>query len=81
MNPRIREQRILHADQLRARALRDLSRAREALDLIREIAEVAPRPESLPSIGRLARAALAGVTPADPGLAHPETHEPHGDAK
>ena len=64
---------------MRALALHDLTRAREALDLIRALAEVpAPDPAAaLKSIARLARAALAGATPPDsaftPGEDHKET--------
>lgn len=72
MNPKQREARVLHADHIRARALHDLSRAREALALIRDIAECTPVADSLPTIARLARAALAGATPPDPSFLHGE---------
>ena len=78
VNPKQRESRVLHADQIRARALHDLTRAREALALIRDIAEAHPCADSLRSIARLARAALAGSAPPDPAVAHGEDHK--GDA-
>jgi hypothetical protein len=75
VNPKQREARVMHADHIRARALHDLSRAREALALIRDIAESTPVVNSLPTIARLARAALAGATPPDPALLHGEDHK------
>jgi hypothetical protein len=76
MNAKQREARLQHADHIRARALHDLSRAREALALIRDIAEApADAPPALRSIARLARAALAGATPPDPAFLHGEDHK------
>jgi hypothetical protein len=75
VNPKQRESRVLHADHIRARALHDLTRAREALALIRDIAEAAPCADSLRNIARLARAALAGSAPPDPAVALSEEHK------
>ncbi|CAG9258482.1 conserved hypothetical protein [Paraburkholderia unamae] len=76
MNPKTRELRMHHADHLRARALHDLSRAREALALIRDIAEApADAPPALRSIALIARAALAGATPPDAAFLHGEEHK------
>ncbi|WP_233872407.1 hypothetical protein [Paraburkholderia adhaesiva] len=75
MNHKERDSRVMHADQIRARALHDLKRAREALALIRDIAESAPVADSLPNIARLARAALVGTTPPDPAFVQGEEHE------
>ena len=75
MNHRQRAERLHHADHLRARALHDLARAREALALIRDIAECPPVADSLPNIARVARAALAGATPPDPCFLHGEEHQ------
>lgn len=66
---------MAHADHLRARALHDLTRARAALDLIREIAEARTRSDALPAIACIARAALVGATPPDPSFAQGEEHE------
>ncbi|WP_434107664.1 hypothetical protein [Paraburkholderia caffeinilytica] len=77
MNLKQREIRIMHADRLRARALHDLTRAREVLDLIRALAEVPTRnpATALQSIARLARVALAGATPPDPSFTQGEEHD------
>jgi hypothetical protein len=75
MNHKDRDIRIAHADHLRARALHDLTRAREALDLIREIAEAPAQVDSLPRIALLARGALVGATPADPAFVPGEQHD------
>lgn len=64
----------MHADHLRARALHDLCRAREALALIRDIAESHASADSLRSIARLAHAALVGASPPDPALLRDEHH-------
>lgn len=66
---------MLHADQIRARALHDLSRAREALALIGELAESPAHDGTMRSIARLARAALAGATPPDLAFTPGEDHE------
>jgi hypothetical protein len=75
MNPKQREARIQHADHIRARALHDLTRAREALALIRDIAECSPVADSLPNIARIARGALAGATPPDAAFVQGEQHD------
>jgi hypothetical protein len=77
VNPKQREARVMHADRIRARALHDLLRAREALDLIRALAETPARDPAaaLQSIARLARAALSGATPPDPSFFHGEDHK------
>jgi len=75
VNPKQCEARIVHADHIRARALHDLTRARMALDTIREIAEARTRADALQVIACIARAALAGSTPPDPSLVQGEEHD------
>lgn len=61
---------MVHADHLRARALHDVTRLREALATIADMAEKSASALVLPDIARLARSALVGSTPEDPRLAH-----------
>ncbi|OLL27452.1 hypothetical protein BTH42_31905 [Burkholderia sp. SRS-W-2-2016] len=75
MNLKQREMRVIRSDQIRARALHDADRLREALALIADIAEGSTTANSLPNIARIARAALVGAEPADPRLsAEPAKH-------
>ncbi|CAE6856925.1 hypothetical protein R75461_07762 [Paraburkholderia nemoris] len=69
MNLKQRELRVMRSDQIRERALHDATRLREALALIAQMAEGTTSALTLPDIGRIARAALAGWTPPDPKLA------------
>lgn len=68
MNPKQREMRVIRSDHIRARALHDAARLRDALALIAEMAETSTSALMLPDIARLARAALVGSTPADANL-------------
>ncbi|CAG9241118.1 conserved hypothetical protein [Burkholderia diffusa] len=66
MNAKRRDVRLQYADGLRARALHDVSRLREALALIADIAEAPGGAQALPAIARLARSALVVCAPPDP---------------
>ncbi|MFL9998733.1 hypothetical protein PQR34_45405 [Paraburkholderia sediminicola] len=66
MNLKQREIRMLHANQIRQRALHDAQRLREALDLILRKAEGPPRKGVLGEIAYIARNALVDATPPDP---------------
>lgn len=59
---------MVRSDQMRARALHDAARLREALALIATMAEGTHSALTLPDIARIARAALVGAEPADPRL-------------
>jgi hypothetical protein len=73
VNPRFRDMRIAHAEQLRARAVHDVPRLRHALHLIALIAEhehtgkcaSERRAHALHRIAQLARSALVVSTPPD----------------
>jgi hypothetical protein len=72
MNPKTRELRNMHCEQLRFRALHDVTRLREVMQRIAEQADQGHTQGSamalrslLDEIGILARAALAGATPPD----------------
>ncbi|CAE6958887.1 hypothetical protein [Paraburkholderia domus] len=73
MNIRQREMRVIRSDHIRARALHEVARLREALSLIADMAETSTSAMTLPDIARIARTAIVGSTPADPHLgAEPE---------
>lgn len=69
MNIRQREMRVIRSDHIRARALHDAARLREALSLIADMAEKSASALILPDIARVARAAMVSSIPADPNLA------------
>ncbi|MBB5408579.1 hypothetical protein HDG34_002516 [Paraburkholderia sp. HC6.4b] len=57
---------MIRSDQIRARALHDAARLRDALALIADLAEGTHSAMTLPDIARIARAALVGPEPPDP---------------
>jgi hypothetical protein len=59
---------MVRSDQMRARALHDAARLREALALIAQLAEGTTSALTLPDIARIARAALVSAEPEDPRL-------------
>ncbi|MDR6384951.1 hypothetical protein [Paraburkholderia caribensis] len=75
MNLRQRELRVTYADHLRARALHDVTRLREALACIAETAEQSKSALVLPDIARIARTALVGSVPADPSIAQQDAKQ------
>ncbi|MEK7941716.1 hypothetical protein AAB984_27225 [Burkholderia contaminans] len=74
MNLKRRESRILHCDHIRARALHDMTRLREVVSQIADLAERSTRPAALAEIARLARNALIASTPVDSNHSHDTDH-------
>jgi hypothetical protein len=75
MNAKRRDLRLKYADGLRAHGLHDVSRLREALALIADMAEAPGGAQILPEIARLARSALVVCALPDP---HEGTDTDHG---
>ncbi|KDR31770.1 hypothetical protein BG60_29025 [Caballeronia zhejiangensis] len=67
----------MRSDHMRARALHEAARLREALALIADLAERTTSALVLPDIARLARSALIGSAPADPRLSAESTEAKH----
>ncbi|WP_322092795.1 hypothetical protein [Paraburkholderia bannensis] len=67
------QQLTRHALAMRLQLQHDNDRLRDALQIIAEIAATSSDPKSMPNIGRIARAALVGATPANPTLARETT--------
>ncbi|KVS50673.1 hypothetical protein WK39_27825 [Burkholderia cepacia] len=74
MNLKQREIRVLHCDHIRARALHDLTRLREAVHQITKLAECPACPDTLAEIARVARNALIASTPAEADHSHDTDH-------
>ena len=76
MNLKRREMRLEYANELRKHAHHDITRLRDALAEIADMAERSTSALVLQDIGRIARTALVGSVPPDPSIAQPPDPKP-----